>query len=620
MIKELKKTVSHFPDLPGVYLLKDKHDKIIYVGKAQSLRNRVRSYLTESPAALPRLKSLQEKLTAIEYIVTDSEVEALILECSLIKEYRPRFNVNLKDDKDYPYMLITPEKYPRLELLRLSQKSGKRGRYIAVPGKKEIRYGPYTDVGSIRETMQFLGTIFPLRRCRQPLDGTPASTRPCLNFQMKRCIAPCRGEDYVSAEEYDNIVRQVMLFLDGRFSDLEQKLKQQMEQAAERQNFEEAAVIRDRLKSLQQVAGYRQKVLLSEKSVDRDIIALSRLGKQSAVTLFQIRGGKLLNRDYFNLTGTVDVEDREVITAFIKSYYSRVDKIPSEIILSVQPADSEILGQWFGNKAKRKVTLKIPVRGGLKKLVELAERNCLLRLEEEEERRMTRIDKPLQDLQELLSLKEPPGRIEAYDISHLRGEETVGAMVVFNNGESSSDDYRFFNIRSAPAGDDYASLREVLLRRVKQNHWQKPDLVLIDGGRGQLSTIKEILQDTIFSDVPLLALAKNPDQLFVENSKQPVLLSADNAMLKLLQRIRNEVHRFAISGHRRRKNRRNIRSVLENIPGVGPVKRKALLEYFGSQERIIQASTEDLQKVPGINHSLAENIFRFFHNRQLQDI
>jgi excinuclease ABC subunit C len=609
----LKEKVRRFPELPGVYLLKDKNDRIIYVGKALSLRQRVRSYLADNESLSPRLRSLQARLAGIDYVVTDTEVEALILECNLIKEYRPRFNVNLKDDKDYPYLILTAEHYPRMELLRLSQKSGRRGHYRPSPEKEERRFGPYTNVGAVRETMRLLGTIFPLRRCRQPLDGNPSSSRPCLNFQMKRCLAPCRGEAEVSPADYDRVVKQIILFLQGRYNELESKLKLQMEEAAREQRFEEAAGLRDRLLALQRVAGQQQKMLSAENSIDRDVLALARLGRRSAVHLFQIRDGKLLSQEHFTLTGTDKVDDDEVMASFIKSYYNRAEIFPVEILASGQPADSELISRWLKLKAGRKVDLRVPHRGSLKKLIELARRNCLLRLQEEEEQRMRMTEQPLQELAHLLGLSNPPERIEGYDISHLRGGEPVGAMVVFRNGKPSKEDYRRFNIRKAPSGDDYAALQELLQRRAGQKNWPEPALILIDGGKGQLNSVREALHGTILAGIPLAALAKNPDRLFLEASPLPVLLAADNTMLQLLQRIRDEVHRFAVAGHRLRRSRSSIHSLLEEIPGVGRARRKALLDHLGSVEEIRQASIERLREIPGISSSLAAVIYQHLH-------
>ncbi len=616
MLELLRVKIKQVPELPGVYIFKDSNDKVIYVGKAVSLRQRVRSYFTDNGQSSPRLRSLQANLADIDFVVTDSEVEALILECNLIKEYRPRYNVNLKDDKDYPYLIITPELYPRLELLRLSQLGGKRARYQPASDREEHRFGPFTDVGAVRETMKFLGSVFPLRRCRQPLDGAPAPERPCLNFQMKRCLAPCRGEEAVSPEQYNHMVKQALLFLQGRYSELQDRLKKQMDEAAGNQLFEEAATLRDRLQSLHRVAGQQQKMAVSEEEAERDILALGRHDNRSAVHLFQVRGGKLLSQDHYPLVGAEEVEDEEVMASFIKNYYNRVESVPGEIVVSDQPADADLLREFLKVRAEKRVNLKVPKRGPLKKMVELARRNCVLRLEEDEEQRIKRNEQPLKELGRLVGLNNPPGRIEGYDISHLRGSEPVGAMVVFIDGRQSKQDYRRFNIKDAPKEDDYAALQEVLLRRVSREDWPRPDLILIDGGRGQLNSAQEALKNTAFKDIPVIALAKDPDQIFVENSEMPVRLAAGNPMLQMLQRVRDEVHRFAISGHRRLKGHKSIHSMLEDIPGVGSSRRKSLLKHFGSAERIKKAGIGELTEVEGISKGLAETIYSYFRQRE----
>jgi excinuclease ABC subunit C len=615
LFEDLKEKVRHFPDLPGVYLLKDKNDRIIYVGKAGSLRKRVRSYLTDKTAYSPRLKSLQNKLATIDYLVTDSEVEALILECSLIKQYRPKFNVNFKDDKDYPYLILTPELYPRLELLRLSQKSSRKARYTPYPGRVERRFGPYTDVGAVRNTLFFLNSIFPLRRCRRPLDGNPTAERPCLNYQMKRCLAPCRGKESVPIAEYDQMVKQIVFFLEGRHSELEKDLKIQMEKAAAGEHFEEAAALRDRLLSLQRVTGQQQKMLMTKGSPDRDILALVHLESDVAAHIFIVRDGKLLSQKHFNLSGTEGLDEKEIMASFIKSYYSRIEALPAELLLAVEPADTPLLAAWLEQKAGSKINLRVPKRGELRKLVELAERNCLLKMEEDEARRTRRTEEPLQELSRLLGMKKIPERIEAYDISHLRGGSAVGAMTVFYHGEADKNEYRRFNIQKAPPGDDYAALQEILLRRAGRKDWLKPDLLLIDGGKGQLSAASTALQGTSLDGLAIAALAKDPDRLYLEGASLPVLMPAESPTLQLLQRIRNEVHRFAISGHRKRKRLTTVSSRLENIPGIGPTKRAALLKAFGSIEKVRQAKITELMEVPGISQILAEEIYRAGHGK-----
>lgn len=621
ILSQLAEKVRHFPESPGVYLIKDAVGAIIYVGKARSLRQRVRAYLAVNGAVPPKVRALQGQMREIDYIVTDSEVEALILECNLIKEYRPRYNVDLKDDKDYPCLRLTGGPYPRLEYLRLSQKEGRRpGKSRRVKQQREaeesgaLYFGPYTDAGSVHETMRLLGKIFPLRRCRRHLTGEPAAERPCLNFQMKRCLGPCRGAAEVPPEEYSRLVEQVVFFLEGRRGFLERQLAEKMEQAARSERFEEAARLRDQLQAIRRVAAQQQKVLLLGKAADRDVLALVRHGDVVAVHLFIIREGKLIRREHFPLgRAAVDVENGEALGAFIKSYYSRGARPPKEIILSDQPDDRETLEEWLRELAGAKVALTVPRRGSRRKLVELALRNGMLKLQDEQERVERQELLPLEELARLVGLEQAPRRIEGYDISHLRGGAAVGVMVVFEQGRPFKDGYRRFHLRKTPPGDDYAALQEVLQRRAARRGWPRPDLMLIDGGKGQLNAAREALLQAGVSEMALLALAENPDRIFLEGEKTPVILPAGSTLLQLLQRIRDEAHRFAVDYHRRLRRQSATHSRLEEIPGIGPQRRTALLKHFGSLEQLYRASEEELAAVPGISRVLAERIYRELH-------
>ena len=606
----LQEKASRFPDAPGVYLIRDAAGKVIYVGKARSLRQRVRYYFSQNEASAPRLKALQSQMKDIDCLVTDSEVEALILECTLIKENRPRYNVNLKDDKDYPYLRLTGELYPRLEYLRLSQKR-QRPALAALPGREDRYFGPYTNARAMRETMRLLTKLFPLRRCRQPLTGTPSPARPCLNFQMKRCLAPCRGQEAVPPAEYARLVDQAALFLEGRQQLLERDLEQRMQEASRRQAYEQAAFLRDQLQDLRQVIFQEQKVL-SVGGADQDVLALTCREREVAVHLFQIREGRLLSQEHFPLAGAGGLSDSEVIAAFLKSYYSRATRIPAELLLSTEPEERQLLEKWLCRHAGRRVLLKVPARGKWKDLVELARRNGLLKLQEAERSR-ERDELPLKELAMLAGLAAPPLRIEGYDISHLRGTEAVGSMVVFEEGRPKKECYRHFFLRQTPPGDDYAALQEVLKRRFANTGWPPPDLVVIDGGRGQLSAARLVLSTQGREALPLLALSKNPEQIYLEGSPSPVLLPANNTLLQLLQRIRDEAHRFALGYHRRLRHRESTRSLLEQLPGIGRKRRSALLGHFGSQEDLLRATEQQITAVPGFNRTLANQLFRYLH-------
>ena len=614
---ELAEKVSRFPRSPGVYLIKDAVGRVIYIGKARSLRQRVRSYLTAESAAPPRLQALQSQMHEIDYLVTDSEVEALILECNLIKEYRPRYNVDLKDDKDYPCLRLTGGPYPRLEYLRLSQKEGsgqdKRQRADGETGA--LYFGPYTEVGAVRETMRLLGKIFPLRRCRRTLTGEPDGERPCLNFQMKRCLGPCRGKAAVSPAEYGHLVEQVISFLEGGRGALERQLEEKMHRAAQVESFEEAARLRDQLQAVRRVAAQEQKVLDLKDGADRDLLALIRLERAAAVHLFVIREGKLIRREHFPLgPAAAGAGDGEALGAFIKSYYSRGARPPGEIVLSSRPDDRETLEEWLKELSGAKVRLVVPRRGPRRRLVKLALRNGALKLQEEQERAVQRELLPLEELGRLVGLEKAPSRIEGYDISHLRGGAAVGVMVVFEQGRSFKDGYRRFHLERTPPGDDCAALQEVLQRRSARSGWPRPELMVIDGGRAQLNAAREALQQAGQPDIALLALAENPDRIFLEQETAPLLLPANSTLLQLLQRIRDEAHRFAVDYHRRLRRKSATRSRLEEIPGIGPQRRTALLKHFGSLEQLYRAGEEELTAVPGISRILAEKIYRQLHS------
>ncbi len=607
VLEELEEKVKRFPGSPGVYLIKDARQQIIYVGKAKALRQRVRYYLAKAGLP-PRIQVLQSHMTDIEYMVTDTEAEALVLECNLIKKHRPRYNVNLKDDKDYPYLLLTAEPYPRLEMLRLSQKKN----YGPTTGK-ERWFGPFTRAGAVRDTLHLLSRIFPLKRCRQALTGDPSTKRPCLNYQMNRCLAPCRGKDQVPFKEYRQMVEQAVLFLEGRIRSLENDLTRRMEEASKQQAFEQAARLRDQLLALKEVVTQEQKVL-TPRGLDQDVLALVRQEQRAAIHLFKIREGKLLSQEHFPLTGTVGLEDREILTGFIKTYYSRVESLPVEIIVPCLPEEAELLQQWLQSRKKKgKVFLKVPRRGKRKDLLELAGRNGRLALQEQALRSRRREEEPLLELSRLVGLKQVPQRIEGYDISHLRGEETVGVMVVFEQALPCTDNYRRFLLRETPPGDDYAAIQEVLQRRLPRQDWPEPDLILIDGGKGQLTAARRALNLAGKFELPLLALAEGPEHIFLEGAASPIILPAHSQLLQLLQRIRDEAHRFALAYHQRRRLARSRHSRLEDIPGIGPKRRITLLGYFGSVDKLRQSSLEEIKLVPGFSEQLATRVYDFLH-------
>jgi excinuclease ABC subunit C len=597
-IKLKKEKVARLPRSPGVYLFRDKEDKVIYVGKAIDLRQRVRSYF-QNPASLsPRVRSMAEKIADLSYIITDSEEEAFILESNLIKEYAPHYNVQFKDDKRYPYLCLTMEEpFPRLVVARRPEK------------KKAKYFGPYSNVGAVRDTMRLIKKIFPLRSCKQPLQEGIAKGRPCLNWQIKRCLAPCRGS--LSSKEYLAVVEQVSLFLEGRQQALLKKVEREMGAAAEALDFEKAARLRDQLFSLQKLME-RQKVVTGDLR-DRDIIALVSRPWGFSAGLFKVRGGKLLGVENFSSRRTQDVEPEVVMKEFIRHFYSGASFIPGELLLSHLPAECGFLEAWLRKeKGGGRVAIKVPQRGEKKALLELLKKNTLQH-SEQEEKNARQNEAVLEELAKVLGLPAPPERIEGYDISHFGGKETVGSMVIFHQGKPWKEGYRRFKIRGGKAADDYGALTEMLERRFCNSKLPLPSLVLIDGGRGQLSVGQQVLRAKGLQDVPLAALAEEEELLFIPGRKTPLRLPASHPALKLLQQVRDEAHRFALSLSRDLSVKSSIGSLLESVPGIGPARRKALLEHFKGLEAIKEASLEEIRSVVGISSAVAEKLYRKLH-------
>ncbi len=593
-----KEKLARLPRSPGVYLFRDEEDKIIYVGKAVDLRQRVRSYF-QSPGSLsPRVRLMAEKIIDLSYIITDSEEEAFILESNLIKEHSPRYNVQFKDDKHYPYLCLTMEEpFPRLMVARR-------------PDNNKARYfGPYSNAGAVRETIRLIKKIFPLRSCKQYLREGESKGRPCLNWQIKRCLAPCKGD--ISTKEYLAVVEQVSLFLEGRQQALLKKVESEMREASKSLNFEKAARLRDQLFSLQKVME-RQKAVTGDFR-DRDIIALVPRTWGFSVGIFKVRGGKLLGAENFLSRDTEGMETEVVMKEFIRHFYSGVSFIPGELLLSHLPAEAELLEAWLRKKkGGGRVLIKVPKRGEKKALLDLLKKNALQYVEQEE-RNASREALVLEEVARVLGLPAPPERIEGYDISHFGGRETVGSMVVFSNGKPWKEGYRRFKIREGKAADDYGALYEMLERRFQNDKLPLPSLVLIDGGRGQLSVGQKVLRERGLPEVPLTALAKEEEMLFLPGERTPLRLPASHPALKLLQQVRDEAHRFALSLSRDLNIKSSLGSFLETVPGVGPARRKALLEHFNGMEALRDASLEEIKAVAGISAPVAERLYRGLH-------
>ena len=595
---DIKENLKNLPDTPGVYLHKDRLGNIIYVGKAVSLRNRVRQYFQSTKNMAPKVRSMVSQIAEFEYITAGSETEALILECNLIKEYHPKYNISLRDDKSYPYVKVTlAEPYPRVYVTRRVLNDGSR------------YFGPYANAGAVHETIRLIRQLFPLRTCRKM-----NSDRPCLEYHIKRCLAPC--VNYADPDEYRQMVASVMLLLEGRSQMLVKQLEKKMQEAAENLLFEWAARLRDQLKSVQLL---QEKQLAVLEGGDLDVIGLARDGADSCVQVFFVRGGRMIGRDHFFLQQAGEEDDETVLSAFLQQYYSRAALLPKQIVLPLLPPDETVLAEWLSEKKGAKVALLAPQRGEKRQLLAMAAENARTLLAA----RRTLVEKPdaeagVLELGEALGLEALPEVMECFDISHIQGAETVASMVVFRNGEPDKRSYKRFKIASTEGKpDDFRSMQEVVLRRYSRKEWPLPDLVIIDGGKGQLSSALTIIRQLGHDMLPVVSLAKRFEEIYREGESDPVILPREGEALKLVQRIRDEAHRFAITYHRKLRGKRNLVSVLDHIPGVGPARRKALWDAFGSIEKIKAADENALAAVQGMTRATAEAVYRFFHKRPL---
>ena len=600
--------LASLPTNPGCYIYKDFEGTIIYIGKAINLKNRVRSYFQKSANHSPKTRRLVRNITDMEWIVTDSELEALILECSLIKKHKPKYNIRLRDDKHYPYLqLTTSEPFPRLLITR-RVKQGDGNRY----------FGPFTNSHAVNQTMDLMYRVFPLVTCRKPWTNTE-NQRPCLYHHMGRCPeAPCAN--LADQKRYAQGVHDVELFLSGRQDKLVKDLKNTMEDAAENLQFERAARLRDQLSAIETVRE-RQKVV-STTSGDQDVMAVVSDDAGACVQMFFIRGGKLIGQEHFLLEGTEGEGGvAEATSEFLKQYYQDASFVPSEILLPEHVEEMEIIESWLRQKKGAKVTISVPERGEKKKLIELASTNAQLALDQMKAHtaaEQSRIDQALRSLSSALGMPENLlARIEAYDNSNVQGRHAVGGMVVFQHGKPYKRDYRRFKIETADGKpDDFAMMFEMLTRRFNQmsegnaKFAMEPNLIVIDGGKGQLSAAQAAMKQFGY-DFPMIGLAKQFELVFLPGRSEPIELPRNSAELFLLQRIRDEVHRYAIDYHRNLRGRAANMSVLDEIPGIGPLRRKSLLKFFGSVEKMKQVTAEDLAKAPGINKKTAEDLYAY---------
>lgn len=598
------------PTKPGCYLMKNKDGKVIYVGKAINLRNRVRSYFHQSAQHTHKVRELVKRIEDIEFIIAGSELEALILEMNLIKQYRPRYNVRLKDDKRYPYIKVHwQDPYPKVTVTRMMHKDGAR------------YFGPYYSVWAVHKTLDVLRRIFPYLTCDREITGE--DTRACLYYDIKLCTGPCIGK--VNQQEYRLMIDDLCQFLNGRTEEITSRLQVEMEGHSEKMEFEQAAIKRDQLKAIEEIVK-RQRVFDTEY-IDTDVIAIARNEREACIQVFFIRGGKMIGREYFLMEGADDTQDDEVLEEFIKQFYEQAASLPKEVLLPTDIEEAAIIKQWLRQRSNQSVEIKIPRRGKKKDLIKMATDNAsetLSSLQQQYESDRHKQTEALGELQEAFKMDVPPNRIECYDISNTQGTAIVGSMVVFTQGVPDKKQYRRFNVRTVTSGpDDFGSMEEVLRRRFKR--WQAaqekaetpgkkpdasfsrlPDLLIVDGGKGQLSRAVKVMEEfDLIGKFPVAGLAKQNEELFFPGKPDGLLLPRKSEGLYMLQRLRDEAHRFAITAHRKRRSREGITSILDAVPGIGPSKRKALMAHFGSIDKIRQASIEELSEVRGINEELA---------------
>ncbi len=608
MISEsLQEKLDTLPKRPGCYLFKDRDQKVIYIGKAKALRNRVRSYFQDSRVEGAKLIRLKSRISDFEIIITDTEMEALILEMNLVKEYKPRYNINLKDDKSFPYIRVTTERFPRVFPTRRLVKDGSR------------YFGPYTDVRAMRTLLKSVKRIFPVRSCNYDLTEEVVSSKKvklCLDYHIKKCDGPCEG--LISEAEYSEMVEQVVDFINGKNNKVVRELTGKMETLAANTNYEGAAHVRDQIKFIESFQ-YKQKVVTDELK-DRDILATAIEDNDACGVVFKVRDGKILGRQHYYLAGVEDESPARVVESFLKQFYLKVDFIPEELFVPAELEEQVEIESWLSERKGMRVRLVRPQRGQKLKLVEMATKNATLLLDELKLQKLkakSAVHHNVQALQRDLRLKLPPNRIECFDISNIQGTDPVASMVTFVNGKPRKSDYRKFKIRSKATPDDFAMMAEAIRRRYSGSLAEAmpmPDLLLVDGGKGQLSSAVAVLHELdLLAALPVAALAKRLDEVFVPGSPDAQNIPRTSSGLKLLQQLRDEAHRFAITFHRSLRQKRTIQSELDSVPGIGPARRKALLTYFGSVKNIREAVVDEIGSVQGIAPDVARRVWEHFH-------
>lgn len=607
--EELKK----LPGKPGVYLMHDEKDAIIYVGKAISLKNRVRQYFQSSRNKGAKIEQMVTHISRFEYIVTDSELEALVLECNLIKEHRPKYNTMLMDDKTYPFIKVTVnEPFPRVMMARRMKKD------------KAKYFGPYTSAGAVKDTIELIRKLYHIRSCNRSLPKDIGKERPCLNYHIHQCYAPCQG--YISREEYRKSIDEVVRFLNGNYDPILKELEEKMLDASENLEFEKAIEYRELLASVQKIA-QKQKIT-DTAGDDRDIIAMASEGEDAVVQVFFIRGGRLIGRDHFYLKIAENDTKSEILSSFIKQFYAGTPYIPAELMLPEEIEDQEIIEEWLTTRREHKVRLRIPKKGTKEKLVELAQKNAQMVLKNDKERLKREEGRTIGAVKELEKILGLTGiiRMEAYDISNTNGFDSVGSMVVYEHGKPKRNDYRKFKIKSVQGPDDYASMNEVLTRRFEHGLRERqdesetggfqafPDLIMMDGGRGQVNIALEVLEK-LNLHIPVCGMVKDDNHrtrgLYFNNVELPI--DRNSECFRLITRIQDEAHRFAITFHRQLRSKGQVYSILDDIPGVGPARRKDLMRSFENIEAIRNATVDDLKELPSMNEKSAQEVYKFFH-------
>ena len=607
--EELKK----LPGKPGVYLMHDEKDAIIYVGKAISLKNRVRQYFQSSRNKGAKIEQMVTHISRFEYIVTDSELEALVLECNLIKEHRPKYNTMLMDDKTYPFIKVTVnEPFPRVMMARRMKKD------------KAKYFGPYTSAGAVKDTIELIRKLYHIRSCNRSLPKDIGKERPCLNYHIHQCYAPCQG--YISREEYRKSIDEVVRFLNGNYDPILKELEEKMLDASENLEFEKAIEYRELLASVQKIA-QKQKIT-DTAGDDRDIIAMASEGEDAVVQVFFIRGGRLIGRDHFYLKIAENDTKSEILSSFIKQFYAGTPYIPAELMLPEEIEDQEIIEEWLTTRREHKVRLRIPKKGTKEKLVELAQKNAQMGLKNDKERLKREEGRTIGAVKELEKILGLTGiiRMEAYDISNTNGFDSVGSMVVYEHGKPKRNDYRKFKIKSVQGPDDYASMNEVLTRRFEHGLRERqdesetggfqafPDLIMMDGGRGQVNIALEVLEK-LNLHIPVCGMVKDDNHrtrgLYFNNVELPI--DRNSECFRLITRIQDEAHRFAITFHRQLRSKGQVHSILDDIPGVGPARRKDLMRSFENIEAIRNATVDNLKELPSMNEKSAQEVYKFFH-------